>query len=90
MVRYRVSVKPYAAEPYETTVTASSPADARMRALRRFYGNSRICTFAPYNPLPGQDPSGQSGNGYERAPRGSGADLSCATPRVRVTMDPTD
>jgi hypothetical protein len=74
-------------DPIETIVTAENAGHARLKALRRHYGNSKICTFIPYNPLPGQDPSGQHGWGYERAPSGSGADLASATPMVRVTME---
>jgi hypothetical protein len=93
MVSYRVSIKACEGEqrfndPYETIVAAADAVEARMRALRRFYGNDRICAFVPYNPLRGQDPSGQAGYGYEKAPRGSGALLSCATHRLRVTMVP--
>jgi hypothetical protein len=74
-------------DPIEMVVTAESAGHARLKALRKHYGNNRICTFIPYNPLPGQDPSGQAGYGYERASRKSGADLASATPRIRVTME---
>jgi hypothetical protein len=93
MADYRVSIKACEGEqrynePYETTVAAATATEARVRALRRFYENGRICAFVPYNALRGQDPSGQAGYGYEKAPRGSGALLSCATHRLRVTMAP--
>jgi hypothetical protein len=74
--------------PWQTTVRAATATDARLIALRRFYGNRNICAFIPYNPLPGQDPSGQAGYGYQRAPRRSGASLACATRMLRVRMDP--
>lgn len=75
-------------DPIITVVTAETPEHARLVALRRYYNNPDICTFIPYNPFPGQDPSGQAGYGYEQAPEKSGADLASATPMIRVTMDP--
>jgi hypothetical protein len=74
--------------PWQTMVRAATATDARVVALRRFYGNRKICAFVPYNPLPGQDPSGQAGYGYQLAPRRSGASLACATHMLRVHMDP--
>lgn len=74
-------------DPIETMVTAEDAASARLKTLRRYYKNPKICAFIAYNPLPGQDPSNQAGWGYERASRGSGADLASATPLVRVTME---
>lgn len=73
-------------DPVEAVLTAKNEQEARIKALRRYYRNSSICAFIPYNPLPGQDPSGQAGSGYERASRRSGADLALATPMLRVTM----
>jgi hypothetical protein len=72
----------------EAIVTASDAYEARIKALRRWTGNRKICTFQPYNPLPGQDPSGQNGTAYETASRSSGCDLSAATGLVRVCMEP--
>ncbi len=74
-------------DPVEAVLTAQDEQEARIKALRRYYGNSKICAFIPYNPLPGQSPSGQSGWGYERASRKSGADLASATSMLRVTME---
>jgi hypothetical protein len=74
-------------DPVEAVLTAQDEQEARIKALRRCYRNSKICTFIPYNSLPGQPPSGQSGWGYERASRKSGADLASATSMLRVTME---
>jgi len=75
-------------EPFEAVVNATDEYDARIKALRRFYNNRQICSFMASCPFPGQDPSGQSGYGYEKAPAKSGCDLASATPLVRVCMEP--
>ena len=73
-------------DPIEMIVNAHDEKHARIIALRRYFGNRKICTFIPYNPLPGQEPSNQAGYGYETAPAKSGAELAAATPLLRVTM----
>lgn len=71
--------------PVEAVVVADNEGEARIKALRRAYGR-RVCAFSPYNPLPGQQPSGQAGYAYERASAKSGASLAAASPLVRVEM----
>ena len=71
----------------EAVVTAADEYEARIKALRRWTGDRKLCAFHPYNPLPGQDPSGQAGYGYAAAPPSSGCELSAATEMVRVYME---
>ena len=72
----------------EAVVIAGDEYEARIKALRRWTGNRKVCAFRPYYPLPGQDASGQSGYGYEAAPPSSGCELSAATGMVQVYMEP--
>jgi hypothetical protein len=72
----------------EAVVTAADEYEARIKALRRWTGDRKLCAFHPYNPLPGQDPSGQAGYGYAAAPPSSGCELLAATRLVRVYMEP--
>lgn len=76
------------AEPVESIVQAANAHEARLKALRRWAGNRKICMFNAANPLPGQDPSGQGGYGYESARPSSGCTYSAATGFVRVYMEP--
>lgn len=73
-------------DPIHATVTAETAQEARIKALRRYYGR-KIYAFSPYNLLPDQDPSGQAGYGYELAPAKSGADFAVSTPLIRVWME---
>ena len=75
------------AESVEDVVSAADKYEARIKALRRWTGDRKICAFHPYNPLPGQDPSGQAGYGYAAAPPSSGCELLAATRLVRVYME---
>ena len=75
-------------ESVEAVVTAADEYEARIKALRRWTGDRKLCAFHPYNPLPGQDPSGQAGYGYAAAPKSSGCELLAATRLVRVFMEP--
>ncbi len=76
------------AESVEAVVTAADEFEARIKALRYWSKNRRICMFQPYNALPGQEPSGQAGYGYERAAASSGCDYAAATSLIRVYMEP--
>lgn len=76
------------AESVEAVVTAADQFEARIKALRRWSKNRKVCAFRPYNALVGQDPSGQAGYGYERAAASSGCDYAAATGLIRVYMEP--
>jgi hypothetical protein len=76
------------AESVEAVVSAVDEYEARIKALRRWTGDRKLCAFRPYNPLPGQHPSGQAGYGYAAAAPSSGCELSAATGMVRVYMEP--
>lgn len=75
-------------EPIKAVVTAVDEHEARIKSLRRWTGNRRLCAFHPYNPIAGQEPSGQAGYGYAAAPRASGCSLAAATGLVRIYMEP--
>lgn len=86
-MKFQITIKgDTIAEPVEMVIIAEDKYDARIKALRKYFENRRICMFSAYNPLPGQGPSGQAGYGYERAARSSGCEFACATPLVRVLM----
>ena len=75
-------------ESVEAVVSAVDEYEARIKALRRWTEDRKLCAFLPYNPLPGQNPSGQAGYGYAAAPSRSGCELLAATRLVRVYMEP--
>lgn len=79
---------PTLSKPVEAVVTAADELEARIKALRRWSKNRKVCMFKPYNPLAGQDASGQAGYGYETAAASSGCDYASATSLVRVYMEP--
>jgi hypothetical protein len=88
-MKFKTTIKSCSADlQVEAVVTAADEYEARIKALRRWTGDRKLCAFHPYNPLPGQDPSGQAGYGYAAAPPSSGCALSAATGMVRVYMEP--
>ena len=87
-MKFKTTIKGSTFEPVESVVMAGDACEARLKALRRWAGNRKICMFSPYNPLPGQDPSGQAGYGYESAAASSGCDYAAATGLIRVYMEP--